>query len=377
MQLCHFPRINLRSTENRMESGKLLRFDFLQQETWSSKSKNQRVKWSVGLSWCLQMPSAAPKLAGCFLKVGSLWTGPFPCNSESLERFCFVCLCGLRTNIFVGASRCSWEICQEKSLCLSQSRFCWPWVLAGPKRSLLFVQVSVWQIKSRLSPSHCVAHCADFHRHGNRSQFSSAGDGVTEQPLRYMWEKNQKTFLCRDCTGCCQVENDTIEADASLCPQRIQQKGPPFRNQTVALSWNVVLGCSRYLLLQTMKYCNSIKTTNTNWKRLRMQFQTLQHERDWAVTDEWYWTDLRRSKPNATSTSATNRKKNDDWVRKLSNLQSVHWVHDEGNEKLGIVCVSPGRIRSWEAVPRNPTEIWRPPHICHWQDTAFWMPSQV
>ena len=224
----------------------------------------------------------------------------------------------------------------------------WPWVLAGPKRSLLFVQVSVWQIKSRLSPSHCVAHCADFHRHGNRSQFSSAGDGVTEQPLRYMWEKNQKTFLCRDCTGCCQVENDTIEADASLCPQRIQQKGPPFRNQTVALSWNVVLGWSRYLLLQTMKYCNPIKTTNTNWKRLRMQFQTLQHERDWAVTDEWYRTNLRRLKPNAISTSATNRKKNDDWVRKLSNLQSVHWVHDEGNEKLGIVCVSPGRIRSWK-----------------------------
>ena len=71
----------------------------------------------------------------------------------------------------------------------------WPSVLACPKRSLICVQVSGWQIKSRLTPSHCVAHCADFHRHGNQSQFSSAGDGVTEQPLRYMWAKKcQKPF---------------------------------------------------------------------------------------------------------------------------------------------------------------------------------------
>lgn len=71
----------------------------------------------------------------------------------------------------------------------------WPSVLACPKRSLMFVQVSGWQIKSRLTPSHCVAHCADFHRHGNQSQFSSIGDGVTQQPLRYMWAKKcQKPF---------------------------------------------------------------------------------------------------------------------------------------------------------------------------------------
>lgn len=138
-----------------------------------------------------------------------------------------------------------------------------------------------------------------------------------------------ETFLCRDCAGCCQVENDTIEADASLCPQRIRQKGPPFRNQTVALSWNC---SSRYCIcckhLQTMKYCNP-KTTNTNWKRLRIQFQTLQHEHDWAVADEWFPTNLRPSKPNAASTGATNSKKT--MTTGCESCQTCNWRLEHSN----------------------------------------------